>query len=147
MENAREQMLKAISLADVLKISDNEIQFVTGKDDYDEGIRFLQEKFGTKLICLTLGKDGSRAYYKDLRVEVSGFKQEQVIDTTGAGDTFCGCMLDFVCEHGLEDLNEESLRDMLIFANAAASLVTSKRGAIKSMPGKDEVLELIKGAQ
>lgn len=145
MENAREQMLKAISLADVLKISDNEIQFVTGKDDYDEGIRFLQEKFGTKLICLTLGKDGSRAYYKDLRVEVPGFKQEQVIDTTGAGDTFCGCMLDFVCEHGLEDLSEESLRDMLIFANAAASLVTTRRGAIKSMPDKDEVLKLIRG--
>ena len=147
MENAKEQMMKAISLTDVLKISDNEVQFVSGVDDYDEGIRFIQDKFGTKLICLTLGKDGSRAYYKDLRVEVPGFKQENVIDTTGAGDTFCGCMLDFVRENGLDDLNEDSLKEMLTFANAAASLVTSKRGAIKSMPAKDEVLELIKGAQ
>ena len=147
MENAKEQMLKAISLCDVLKISDNEVQFVSGVDDYDEGIRFIQEKFNTKLICLTLGKDGSRAYYKDLRVEVPGFKQENVVDTTGAGDTFCACMLNYVCENGLDNLNEDNLRDMLTFANAAASLVTSKRGAIKSMPGKDEVLELIKGAQ
>ena len=147
MENARGQMMKAISLCDVLKISDNEVQFLSGKDDYDEGIRFIREEFNTKLICLTLGKDGSRAYYKDLRVEVPGFKQEHVIDTTGAGDTFCACMLDYICENGLDNLNENNLRDMLTFANAAASLVTSKRGAIKSMPGKDEVLELIKGAQ
>ena len=147
MENAREQMLKAISLCDVLKISDNEVQFVTGVDDYDEGIRFIQEKFNTKLICLTLGKDGSRAYYKDLRVDVPGFKQENVVDTTGAGDTFCACTLNYIGENGLDNLNEDNLRDMLTFANAAASLVTSKRGAIKSMPGKDEVLELIKGAQ
>lgn len=144
MENAREQMLKAISLCDVLKISDNEVQFVSGKNDYDEGIRFIREQFNTKLICLTLGKDGSRAYYKDLRVEVPGFKQENVVDTTGAGDTFCGCMLDFICDNGLEDLDEEKLRAMLTFANAAASLVTTKRGAIKSMPDRTEILRLMK---
>lgn len=146
MGNAREQMLKAISLCDVLKISDNEVQFVSGKDDYDEGIRFIREQFNTKLICLTLGKDGSRAYYKDMRVEVSGFKQENIVDTTGAGDTFCGCVLDFICANGLEDLDEEKLRAMLTFANAAASLVTTKRGAIKSMPDKTEIQKLIEGS-
>lgn len=146
MENAREQMLKAISLCDVLKISDNEVQFVSGKDDYDEGIRFIQEQFNTKLICLTLGKDGSRAYYKDLRVEVPGFKQENIVDTTGAGDTFCGCVLDFICSNGLEDLDEEKLRNMLTFANAAASLVTTKRGAIKSMPERTEIQRLMEGS-
>ncbi len=146
MENARDQMLKAISLCDVLKISDNEVQFVSGKDDYDEGIRFIQEKFNTKLICLTLGKDGSRAYYKDLRVEVPGFKQENIVDTTGAGDTFCGCVLDFICSNGLDDLDEEKLRSMLTFANAAASLVTTKRGAIKSMPERTEIQRLMEGS-
>ena len=145
MESAREQMLKAISLCDVLKISDNEVQFVSGKDDYDEGIRFIREQFNPKLICLTLGKDGSRAYYKDLRVEVPGFKQENTIDTTGAGDTFCGCMLDGILADGLEDLNEDKLRRMLTFANAAASLVTTRRGAIKSMPDRDEVKALMLG--
>lgn len=143
MEYAKEQMLKAISLCDVLKISDNEIQFVSGKEDYDEGISFLKEKFDTKLICLTLGKDGSRAYYGDIKVSVDGFTQENVIDTTGAGDTFCGCMLNFVIEHGLDNLDELMLREMLTFANAAASIVTTKRGAIKAMPERDKVMELI----
>ncbi len=146
MENARDQMLKAISLCDVLKISDNEVQFVSGKDDYDEGIRFIREQFDTKLICLTLGKDGSRTYYKDLRVEVPGFKQENIVDTTGAGDTFCGCVLDFICSNGLDDLDEEKLRSMLTFANAAASLVTTKRGAIKSMPERTEIQRLMEGS-
>lgn len=145
MESAREQMLKAISLCDVLKISDNEVQFVSGKDDYDEGIRFIREQFNPKLVCLTLGKDGSRAYYKDLRVEVPGFKQENTIDTTGAGDTFCGCTLDGILADGLKDLNEDKLRGMLTFANAAASLVTTRRGAIKSMPDRDEVKALMLG--
>lgn len=145
LDNARKQMLKAISYCDILKISDNEIQFVSGLEDYDEGIKFLQDKFDIKLICLTLGKDGSRAYYKGKRVEASGFYQENVVDTTGAGDTFCGSVLSYIVEHGLDDLSDEKLLQMLTFANAAASLVTTKKGAIKSMPDMDEVVKLING--
>lgn len=143
LDLAKEQMLKAISLCDVLKISDNEIQFVSGLEDYDEGVKFLIDKFNIKLICLTLGKDGSRAYYNGKKVEVNGFKQENVIDTTGAGDTFCGCMLNYILENGIENLSEDMLIDMLTFANAAASLVTTKRGAIKSMPDRNSVLSLV----
>lgn len=145
LDNAREQMLKAVSLCDILKISDNEIQFLTGEEDYDEGIAKLRSRFDIPLVCLTLGKDGSRAYYKDMRVEVPGFRQEKVIDTTGAGDTFCGAVLGYICDNGIENLTEEQLRDMLTFANAAASLVTTKRGAIRSMPEKEEVWRLVKG--
>lgn len=143
LENAREQMLKAVSMCDVLKISDNEIQFLTGLEDYEEGIAKLRSMYDIPLVCLTLGKDGSRAYYKDIRVEVPGFKQENVIDTTGAGDTFCGCVLNYICENGLHNLTKENLREMITFANAAASLVTLKRGAIKSMPSKEEVEALL----
>lgn len=143
LDNAKEQMLKAISYCDFLKISDNEIQFLTDEEDYDAGIAKLRKMYNIPLICLTLGKDGSRAYYKDMRVEVPGFKQEHVVDTTGAGDTFCGCALSYICEHGLDDLTEEDLTNMLTFANAAASLVTTKKGAIKSMPEKADVDMLI----
>lgn len=143
LENAKEQMLKAVSMCDVLKISDNEIQFLTGIEDYEEGIAKLRSMYDIPLVCLTLGKDGSRAYYKDMRVEVPGFKQENVIDTTGAGDTFCGCVLNYICENGLHNLNENNLKEMITFANAAASLVTLKRGAIKSMPDKEEVEALL----
>lgn len=143
LENAKEQMLKAISFCDVLKISDNEIQFLTGIEDYDEGIAKLRSMHDIPVVCLTMGKDGSRVYYKDIRVEVPGFKQENVIDTTGAGDTFCGCVLNYICENGIENLSEGQLREMITFANAAASLVTLKRGAIKSMPDKGDIEVLL----
>lgn len=134
LDNAREQILKAISYCDVLKISDNEIQFVTGIEDYDEGIAKLRSMYNIPLVCLTMGKDGSRVYYKDMRIEVPGFKQENVVDTTGAGDTFCGCVLNYICDSGIDNLSAGQLQEMITFANAAASLVTLKRGAIKSMP-------------
>lgn len=139
LDNAKEQMLKAISYCDILKISDNEIQFLTGIDDYDEGISKLRSMYNIPLICLTLGKDGSRSYYKDMRVEVKGFRQDHVVDTTGAGDTFCGSVLSFICDNGLDDLSEIKLREMLTRANAAASLITTKKGAIRSMPNITEI--------
>ncbi len=142
LELAKEQMEYGFQFCDILKISDNEIQFVSGKEDYDEGIQYLQEKYHIPLILLTLGKDGSRAYYKDMRVERSGFKMD-TIETTGAGDTFCGSSLNYVLEHGMEDLMEEQLGEMMTFANAAAALITTRKGAIRSMPEKEDVLEVI----
>lgn len=139
LELAKEQMEYGFAYCDVLKISDNEIQFISGKEDYDEGIRYLQEKYQIPLILLTMGKDGSRAYYKDMRVEVAG-RVVKAIETTGAGDTFCGSSINYVLEHGLENLTEENLKEMLSFANAAAALITTKKGAIRSMPEKEDVL-------
>lgn len=143
LELAKEQMEYGFQFCDILKISDNEIQFVSGKEDYDEGIQYLQEKYHIPLILLTLGKDGSRAYYKDMRVERSGFKMD-TIETTGSGDTFCGSSLNYVLEHGMEDLTEEQLGEMMTFANAAAALITTRKGAIRSMPEKEDVLEVIR---
>ena len=122
---------------DILKISDNEIQFVTGKEDYDEGIAILQEKYQIPLILLTKGKDGSCAYYKEMRVEKKGFCV-QAIETTGAGDTFCGWL-----EHDLQYLSEKELEEMLTFANAGAALITLKKGAIRSMPKEQEIRRFV----
>lgn len=142
LDLAKEQMEYGFGKCDILKISDNEIQFVSGKEDYDEGIAYLQEKYNIPLILLTMGKDGSRAYYKGMRVERPGFSVK-AIETTGAGDTFCGSSLNYLVDHDFENLTEEQLGEMLTFANAAAALVTTKKGAIKAMPVKEEVLELI----
>ena len=142
LDLAKEQMEYGFGKCDILKISDNEIQFVSGKEDYDEGIAYLQETYNIPLILLTMGKDGSRAYYKDIRVERPGFSVK-AIETTGAGDTFCGSSLNYLVDHDFENLTEEQLGEMLTFANAAAALVTTKKGAIKAMPVKEEVLELI----
>ena len=140
-ENAREQMLKAISYCNILKISDNEIKFITGLDDYDEGIAKIQEMYDIPLIFLTMGKDGSRAYYKNYRVESKGFSVSEIVDTTGAGDTFCGTVLSRICDLGIENLSKEQLLEMITYANAAASIVTQKKGAIKSMPDISEIDE------
>ena len=142
LDLAKEQMEYGFGKCDILKISDNEIQFVSGKKDYDEGIAYLQETYNIPLILLTMGKDGSRAYYKGMRVERPGFSVK-AIETTGAGDTFCGSSLNYLVDHDCENLTEEQLGEMLTFANAAAALVTTKKGAIKAMPVKEEVLELI----
>lgn len=142
LDLAKEQMEYGFGKCNILKISDNEIQFVSGKEDYDEGIAYLQETYNIPLILLTMGKDGSRAYYKGMRVERPGFSVK-AIETTGAGDTFCGSSLNYLVDHDFENLTEEQLGEMLTFANAAAALVTTKKGAIKAMPVKEEVLELI----
>lgn len=144
LELAKEQMEYGFSQCDILKISDNEIQFVSGKEDYDEGIKYLQDKYQIPLILLTMGKEGSRAYYKGMRVERSGFSVK-TIETTGAGDTFGGSALNYILEHDFYNLTEEDLGELLSFANAAAAIVTTKKGAILAMPEREEV-EKIRGA-
>lgn len=140
LEEAHEQVAWGLQQADVVKISDNEITWFTGMDNYDEGIAFLQKEYpNLKLICLSMGGDGSKAVYRDIHVSYPAFLQEATIETTGAGDTFCACMIHTVLENGIDHLDEEKLKEMLKFANAAASLVTTKKGALRVMPTKEEV--------
>ena len=124
LDDARAEIEYGMSKCDVLKISDNEVEFMCGTTDYDKGAAMIQEKYNIPLILITLGKDGSRAYYKNMRVEAAPFLQENTIETTGAGDTFCASTLNYVLDHGLENLTEENLKELLTFANAAASLIT-----------------------
>lgn len=139
LNDARKAIEYGMECCDILKISDNELTFMTGETDYDKGALILKEKYQIPLICVTLGKDGSRAYYKDMIVTAAPFLQENTIETTGAGDTFTGCMLNTILEKGLDQLTEDDLAQMLNFANAGASLITTKRGALKVMPEKEEI--------
>lgn len=143
MEEAKEQIAFGMTQCDILKISDNEIQWFTGQEDYDAGIRYLQETYQIPLILLSMGPAGSRAYCRDLCVEAKPFLQENTIETTGAGDTFCACVLNYVLDHGMENLTEAQLHEMLSFANAAAALITTRKGALKVMPSVEEVNRLI----
>lgn len=143
LEDARKEIEYGMTKCDVLKISDNEVEFLFDTADYDKGAALIREKYNIPLVLITMGKDGSRAYYKDMRVEVAPFLQENTIETTGAGDTFCASSLNYVLEHGLEDLTEENLKELLTFANAAASLITTRKGALRVMPSKEEVLNFI----
>ena len=132
-----------MSQCDVLKISDNEVEFMTGTNDYTAGVAKIRERFDIPLILVTMGKEGSRAYYDSRIVEAAPFLQENTIETTGAGDTFCASILNYVLEHGLENLTDEQLLEMITFANAGASLITTRKGALRVMPEKQEVLDFI----
>lgn len=145
LDAAKEQILYGLSQCDILKISDNEITWLTGKDDYDEGVAYIRERYHIPLILVSLGKEGSLAYSGDVKAFKAPFIQENTIETTGAGDTFCASVLHYVLEHGFHDYTEEELMDMLTFANAAASIITTRKGALRVMPSKEEAEALISG--
>ena len=147
LEDARVEIEYGLTKCDVLKISDNEVEFLFDTTDYDKGAALIEEKYHIPLVLITLGKDGSRAYYKNMRVEVAPFLQENTIETTGAGDTFCASTLNYVLDHGLDDLTEENLKELLTFANAAASLITTRKGALRVMPTREEVESFIASRQ
>lgn len=144
LEDARREIAYGMNYCDILKISDNEMEFMTGTTDYTAGVAKLRETYSIPLILVTLGKEGSRAYYKDCMVEAAPFLQENTIETTGAGDTFCASILNYILEHGLNSLSAEQLKEMLTFANAAASLITTRKGALRVMPSKKEVEDFMR---
>ena len=142
-EKAKEKIAYGLSRCDVLKISDNEIEFMTGESDLDKGIKMIIDEYKIPLVFATYGPDGSKAYCNGVEAYEAGFLNPATIETTGAGDTFCASALHFVLKYGLE-MNEEQLHELLVFANAAASLVTTKKGALCVMPTPDEVAAYIK---
>ena len=143
LNEAKEQSLDGLSHCHILKISDNEIQWLTGQEDYTDGVKWILERYQIPLILVSMGREGSRAYYGGKMVEVKPFIQKNTIETTGAGDTFCGCVLHYICEHGLDNLTEENLFEMLQFANAAASIITTRKGALRVMPEEKEIAGLL----
>ena len=144
LEEAREQIAWGLSRCDILKIADNELEFMTGETDFDRGAALLKAQYpNIRLLNVTAGAEGSYCYSGEKKVFVPSFRLGGTIETTGAGDTFCACVLGFVLENGIERLSERQLTEMLRFANAAAYLVTTKKGAIRSMPEREQVQEIL----
>ena len=144
LEEARAQIEWGLGQCDVLKIADNELEFMTGETDFDKGAAKLQQMYpNIRLLNVTAGADGSYSYYGGKRVFVPAFRLGGTIETTGAGDTFCACVLNYVLENGIDRLSERQLTDMLRFANAAAYLVTTRKGALRVMPEREEVQTIL----
>ena len=138
-EHAIEMMKVLLPIADILKVSDEEMPMLTGTDDLDEGSRILAE-YGPRLVMVTLGADGVFVRCGDFTEKVAGFSVK-VADTNGAGDTFAGAMLAQISrrEGLLDDLSADELRSFVTYANKAASLTCSRHGAIPAMPHKEEL--------
>ena len=144
MNEAKEQIAWGLRHCDILKIADNELEFMTGQRDFGNGAEILKEQYpNIRLLNVTAGADGSYCFSGKNAVFVPSFRLGGTIETTGAGDTFCACVLSDVLTNGFENLEENRLTAMLRFANAAAYLVTTRKGAIRSMPEREEVLAIL----
>ena len=145
---AKECIAWGLAQCDILKIADNELEFMTGETDFDRGAAALKSAFpNIKLLNVTAGAEGSYCYYNGLRVFVPAFTLGGTIETTGAGDTFGACVLNDVLDNGMANRSAASLENMLRFANAAAYIVTTRRGVIRSLPEPSEIEALLEQAE
>ncbi len=145
LKRAKDKMEYGLSQCDVCKISEEEVEFLTGETDLETGAARLRQKFPVTLLLVTAGANGSYAFYHDKKIFQPSFLLGGTIETTGAGDTFCGSILHGLLDRNIQTLTETELEQMLVFANAAAYLVTTKKGALRSMPELKDIAKLIHG--
>lgn len=141
LDEAKEQMLWGLSQADVVKISDEEVEFLFGLNP-QEGAAHILKDFGVKLVFVTCGPDGCFFMNAQASGQVPGMSGIRVVDTTGAGDIFGGSAVYRLLETGKapEALEEKELREIVSFACMAAGLSTTKHGGIQSVPEIDDVI-------
>jgi len=139
VEKAKEGMRLPLEMVDIIKISDEETELLTDCRETEDAAKVLHEK-GITCVIITMGEKGAYVSANGKSVIVNGIKTN-VVDTTGAGDCFMGAFLYSVVSNGKrpEDLCEADLKEYASFANKAASVCVSRRGAINAMPTKEEV--------
>ncbi|KAL8122507.1 fructokinase-2-like isoform X2 [Apium graveolens] len=140
-DEAREKIMSIWDKADVIKVSDNELEFLTGKEVSDESALSLWHP-KLKLLLVTLGEKGCSYYTKKFRGNVPGF-QVNTVDTTGAGDSFIGALLCKLVKDDAILTNEAKLKEALKFACACGAITTTKKGAIPALPTICDVQGLI----
>ncbi len=138
-ETAKEQMRSLIPYVDIMKISDEETELLTGKEKPEEAAEILFQK-GVKIIAVTLGSEGAYLYCKEGGIQIPGFAS-RAVDTNGAGDSFWGGFLYCISKarKSPEMFGIEELKEYVRFGNAVASLCVEKKGAIPAMPTLEEV--------
>jgi fructokinase len=140
-EMLKQTIQEFLPYADILKISDDELAFITGKDSEEAGLAALLET-EPKLLIYTKGKNGADLYFKGEKASVEGISV-QAVDTTGAGDSFIGSFLYQIAgKAAWEDCSLDEIREMGTFANRVAALVTTRPGGMQSIPSLQEVLSL-----
>ncbi|GAA0153244.1 carbohydrate kinase [Lithospermum erythrorhizon] len=143
-EEAKEQIMSIWEKADVIKVSDVELEFLTGSDKIDDETAMTLWHSDLKLLLVTLGEKGCRYYTKNFRGAVDAF-HVKTVDTTGAGDSFVGALLCKIVDDQNILEEEPRLREVLRFASACGAITTTKKGAIPALPTESEVLSLIGG--
>ena len=141
LEEAKKQLIWGLTQADVVKISDEEVEFLFGLG-VEEGAEYILKNFGVKLVFVTCGAEGCLFKNAVAQGHVPSLSGIKVIDTTGAGDIFGGSAVSQILKTGKapETLTEEELRHIVRFACTSAGLSTTKSGGISSVPEYSDVL-------
>jgi fructokinase len=141
---AKKIILSAMDYADMVKVSEEELSFLTGFTGLEEGMRVLYSKYQLRFLAVTLGAKGCRCMSGETICSSPAFAVNSV-DTTGAGDAFWGAMLYRIQKSGKnpDKLTEDELMRFMDFSNAAGSLATTRRGAIPSLPNEQAILDCI----
>lgn len=147
-EECKKAILEFLPLSNIVKISDEELEFITGISDEEEALKNLFQG-DVEVVVYTKGSDGAEFITKRSKVVSESFKVKPQ-DTTGAGDSFIGSLLYQIAEgnytlESLINLPQDKIKEFLTFSNATAALTVCKKGAIGALPKKEEVLVLVKG--
>lgn len=142
LDAAKKVISEGLKFADLLKISEEELLFLTGESDLEAGSKSIRDKFGIDIIFITLGRKGCFYRLKD-STGCSPTYDVKTIDTTGAGDAFLGGILYNIVENGIKptQLTLSDIATFVDFANATGSMATTRRGAIPAMPSLNEIEE------
>ncbi|WP_010677741.1 carbohydrate kinase family protein [Bacillus timonensis] len=144
LDLAKQEIELIMNYADIVKVSEEELEFLTGTKDIAIGAKQIYEQYHLSLLFVTLGDQGSYAYNKNGLVFVPGFSVKAV-DTTGCGDAFFAGVLFQLLNNDLleEEVKQEKIEQILRFGNAMGAYVAQRKGAIPSMPTRDEIKEFI----
>lgn len=148
-DEAKNIITEYIYYADILKISEEEFDFLLGHDDFMKGSLEMYEKYNISYIFITLGEKGAFFRNKNTTGIVSTYDVE-VIDTTGAGDAFTGSILKSLCDLSdseFENLSNDELIDIVKLANASGALTATKKGGIPAIPNLKEAEKCVKNAK
>lgn len=142
-DHAKEGMKLGLAFADILKVSFEEMELLTGESDLLKGSKMLRE-YGAKLVIVTLGEGGAYYLHPNGSGHINTYKTS-IADTTGAGDAFVGCLLYNICkyDYSLENLKKHEIEEIINMANAAGALCASAKGAIPSMPTMERIKHCI----
>ncbi|MFS0821219.1 aminoimidazole riboside kinase [Bacillus sp. 1P02SD] len=145
LDIAKQKIVSMLSEADVVKLSEVELEFITGETDIERGVEKLAE-YNIPLLFITLGKDGVHAFYKGESIFVKAQKVESV-DTTGAGDAFVSGLLYQFSERDkkVTDYTLDEIKEITTFASVSGALAVSQKGAMSALPTIDQVQAFLEG--
>ena len=144
LARAKKEIITGLPYSDLLKVSFEEMEFVTGETDLEAGSKKLAE-YGPGIVLVTMGPGGCFYRSGDMTGRLYTY-DTKVVDTTGSGDAFYSAFLCKVLQSGKapEELSRQELEAIIDFANGAGSLTATKRGAIPALPTEEEILACMK---